>query len=310
MENQHGVRATLARGALGGIAVSLVLWSGAGAARAQLAPAAAVETLAAGGQLSTKFVIDDHNPEASVPSARERDANPMEYGYLLQDLLDRAERARKEGDHQAVARYYRAVVKAVPERAKGWSKLCEVYETLGDRERAVRACKFALARPGVELGDYVRYVHLLVDQPGELTLADRTDADQVLDHLAKQPSLALVGNQLRCDVGVKTKNVPMLEACTAALAKLAPNDPRTVVFMWSLAVQKGHRKEAEALLERTRKLGVVMEDNIERMDTLTASIGGKVRPTWPMLLFVGTVLMLGALGTLIIRAIARRRSLP
>src|SRR5512142_3360871 len=41
-------------------------------------------------QLSTLFEIDDDNPEAHVPAAKDRIGNPLEFGYYLQDLLTRA----------------------------------------------------------------------------------------------------------------------------------------------------------------------------------------------------------------------------
>jgi hypothetical protein len=41
--------------------------------------------------MSSKFTIDYWNPEASVPSNKERDNNPLEFGYFLQDLLENAE---------------------------------------------------------------------------------------------------------------------------------------------------------------------------------------------------------------------------
>jgi len=288
-----------------GVAIAILL--GASSVRAQLSPQAQGE-LATAGQLSQKFKIDDLNPEASVPTDRQRDRNPLEFGYFLQDLLDRAEQARKQGDFPAVVLYYRAVAKAVPERAKGWGKLCEAYQIVHDRDRALRACKFAVERAGVELGDYIRYVELLIDRDGDMTAGERTEASKVLDHLTAQPSLELISQQLRCQVGVKAKDVPMLETCTAALIKLAPRDAKTLVFRWSLAVQKGQRQEAERLIEETRKLGVVMEDNIQRMDGLTASLAGTARPTWPMLLLAAAALLVGV-GILAVRAVTRRRSL-
>src|SRR4029450_12417306 len=93
-----------------------------------------------------------------VPSKKVRDRNPMEYGYFVQDLLEGAELARKDGDYFLVVAYYRALVKAVPERAKSWSKLCEAYAVVNDHERAAKICATALALPGVELQDYTRYV--------------------------------------------------------------------------------------------------------------------------------------------------------
>src|SRR5262245_12584459 len=92
------------------------------------------------GQLSRKFRINDANPEASVPDLKVANENPLEFGYFLQDLLLRAEEARKAKDYPAVVRYYRAVAKGAPERAKGWGKLCEAYQLVNDRVKALNAC--------------------------------------------------------------------------------------------------------------------------------------------------------------------------
>ena len=254
------------------------------------------------GQLSSKFAIDPRDPEANIPSIKDRNDNPLEFGYFLQDLIERAEQARKLNDLPGVIRYYRAVAKAVPDRAKAWSKLCEAYEDAKDRDRAIRACKYAIDRPAVELQDYVRYVHLILASEGQLTPSDRSELTAVLAHLEKQRSLDLVVNQLRCEMGVKLKDVPLLETCTKELARLAPDDPRTVVFEWSLAMHKGQRTEAERLIGRARKSGVVLE-NVNRMQELTSSLGGF--PRRPLLLVVAAAVLIGLLA---LGLVARRRA--
>lgn len=254
------------------------------------------------GQLSSKFAIDPRDPEANIPSIKDRNDNPLEFGYFLQDLLERADQARKQNDLPGVIRYYRAVAKAVPDRAKAWSKLCEAYEDAKDRERAIRACRYAIDRPTVELQDYVRYVHLILANEGQLTSADRSELTAVLAHLEKQRSLDLVVNQLRCEMGVKLKDVPLLETCTKELARLAPDDPRTVVFEWSLAMHKGQRTEAMRLIGLARKSGVVLE-NVNRMQELTSSLGSF--PRRPLLLVMAAAVLLGLLA---VGLVARRRA--
>src|SRR6185295_7657939 len=96
----------------------------------------------------------------------------------------------------------------------------------------------------------------------------------VLEHLKregeKDPSVALVHSRLQCQIAAKTKDVPALEDCTAALTKAAPDDPRTVIFQWSLAVQQGRMKEAQRLIARAKELKVVPE-SLERMQSVTSS---------------------------------------
>jgi hypothetical protein len=253
-------------------------------------------------QMSGKFPIDYWNPESSVPSNKERDNSPLEFGYFLQDLLENAEQARHNNDFQAVIRFYRALAKAVPDNAKGWSKLCEAYEIVKDRERAIRACRYALERPAVEFQDYARYVHLVLAKKGDLERAELSDLNAVLNHLEKQGSQEIQVNQLRCEVGIKQKDIALLESCTQILGRLAPDDPRTVVFQWSLAIQKGQRREAERLIDRAIKSGIVLE-RIEQMRRMTYSSGGVGRRTLAIMFAAGLLLSLLAL---IVVAIKRR----
>src|SRR6476469_1738543 len=58
-------------------------------------------------QFSTLFKIaDDDNPEKSVPTVKDRNTNPLEFGYYLQDLLTRAELETKRNDVPRVIKYY------------------------------------------------------------------------------------------------------------------------------------------------------------------------------------------------------------
>ncbi len=232
------------------------------------------------GQLSRKFKIDDANPEASIPDDKIKNANPLEFGYLLQDLLARAEEAKKAKDFQAVIRYDRAVAKGVPDRAKGWAKLCEAYEVVHDRDRAINACKYAVAREGAEAGDFVRYVGLILSKRDDLTSDERKELAGVLAHLEKDPLAGgVMFHHLQCQVGVKEHDAAMLTACTAALEKVAPDDPKTVIFKWSLAVLEGRTDAANKLVDRARDLGVLAEA-VERMQNLTTPGGRRHWGAW------------------------------
>ncbi len=69
--------------------VNIRIWFAGVAVAAALAPSAAVaQAESLPWQLSQKFPINETDPEASVPSPRERDRNPLEFGYLLQDLIE------------------------------------------------------------------------------------------------------------------------------------------------------------------------------------------------------------------------------
>jgi hypothetical protein len=246
----------------------LLLSTWAGGARAQLAQPEAPPVEPYPGQLSSKFRINPDDPEASVPSTELKNKNPLEYGYLVQDLLANAEQARKLKDYAALVRYYRAVAKAVPEMAKGWSKLCEAYRLIADYGKAARACRFATERPGAETADFVDYATLTMQQAEPLTPEQQVEVDRVIAHLDGELKGGVEVQRLRCQLGVKTQNVKLLEGCTAALAKAAPDDPKTIVYQWDLAVRQHRGSEAARLLSRARELGLPAE-TLDRMEKFT-----------------------------------------
>jgi len=295
MRNRHGNRQGIMlntnRSALGlatpFIAIALALHVAPALAQLPAPPPAGQQP----EQLSQKFVIDDQNPEASIPPDAEKNANPLEFGYLLQDLIARAEQARKMKDNSAVVRYYRAIAKAVPDQAKGWSKLCEAYQVVNDRERAVRACRYAIDRRGVELQDYLRFISLSVAKPGDLTPSEASYLKTVVEHLGKEGDVGVAYHHAACQVGVKIKDVPMLEKCTAALAKVAPDDSKTVIFKWSLAVEKGQRDEAARLLDKAKDIGIVPE-SLERMETVTFGSPRRHPPAWAFYAIGGALALL------------------
>jgi hypothetical protein len=200
--------------------------------------------------------IDDANPASSVPSPQQRDAEPLKFGYFLQELIDRAQRATLAGDHQKAARYYVAIAKAVPDRATGFGKLCEALEAAGMRERALTSCGQALAREGVRVEDFVRFVRLTLAKPGALTEAEVKEADSAVKHLTAQPGAALTGHHLACELATRLEGTDRLERCTAALVAAAPQDPKTVYFQWALAVRRKDRDQARTLVERARATGM------------------------------------------------------
>ena len=222
------------------------------------------------GQLSTLFSINERDPESSVPTPKQRDGNPLEFGYFVQDLLAKAEIATKKQDHQAAIRYYRALAIAVPDRATAWSKLCEAYEIVQDRGRALGACKYAMDREGGTLIDYQRFVRVMVKKEGDLSPEERTLLNQVLAHLDQQPGMATPVAHLRCESAIKLKDEAAMGSCTAVLAKVAPEDGRTIVFQWSYAVMRGDRAEAARLVDRAKLAGVTV-DGVAQMASVTVS---------------------------------------
>jgi hypothetical protein len=215
-------------------------------------------------QFSQMFKIDDDHPEAKVPTVKDRISNPMEFGYYVQDLLTRAEVEEKRNNPMGAIKYYRALAVALPEEARTWALVCNAYDKVHDRDRAWRACKYAIERKGAELKDFEHYVALMTAKQGELLPEERNDLNDVLAHLDQQPDLAVPTAHLRCQVAVKTNDAAALESCTGVLAKVAPDDPKTIVFRWSLAVMRGDREQAANLYDRARQIGLAAA-SLDRM---------------------------------------------
>ncbi len=264
------------------------------------------ERSATAGKLS-QWPIDDADPMASVPTAAQRDANPLEYGYFLMDLSDRADQASKRGDHAAAARYWLALAKAVPDRSTGYSKACDSYEALGDWEKALATCKTALYKSGVLVKDYARFFTLVLQKKGSLELSEIQDLDKILQHLRKMDAGRSVADELNCDLGVRIGSVERLEQCTAAVAATAPGHPRTIYFQWTLALQRGNYDDARRSIERAKAAGTSPEriQQMEKATTAATSVWQRMKRRWP---FAGGGILVALVGiTLTLRA-SRRRS--
>jgi hypothetical protein len=225
--------------------------------------------------------------------------NPLAFGYLLQDLLARAEKASQRGDHAAAARFYAAVAKGVPTRAYAFTKICQELQAVGDRRRAIEACRTALYKEGVTVVDYTAFVRLVISDPTPLAPEARAELDKVLAHLAADPSGAATAERARCELALRVSDVGALEACTAALAKLAPTDSTTISFQWALALAKNDHGAAARLVERARQAGMAKE-GLAKMQQATSSLG------WRIAIRTGALALGGALALLLVAAAGRR----
>jgi hypothetical protein len=284
------------------VAFVLVLWSlvGGGGIRAALAEQ---EARGPQGDLSS-FKIDDANPEASVPSVEARNKGPLQFGYFIQDLTARAETATTKGDHAAAARYYRALAKAAPDVAIAPRKLCASLQAAGDLSGAVKACRTALTRGGSTAGDFTRFVSLVVAQSGPLPRGEKEELDAVLRHLDGKAALGAALPMLRCEVALRFHDTPALEACTADLARLAPNDTKTVSYQWALAIDRRDREGALRLIDRARGLGVP-EEGVITMQRATRDMNRRRLGR-----FVGFGLAAIVLVWLVLRGILGRATRP
>jgi hypothetical protein len=246
---------------------------------------AAPATLRAQDDISTHFTIDDEDPERSVPDKAEALRRPLDMGYQLMLLSERAEAASARGDHLAAVKYWRAVAKAVPESALPFSKLCHEYAAAGDAKQALSRCRMALGLPGVTVDDNQLFVKLLLEQSEPLQPSDISDVTAISDHIEAQlkgePG-QLAANRMRCQLASRLGDVKRLTACTLQLQRLAPDDAQTLVFAWSLAIKQGKLEHAEQLLARAQA-AKLPASALERMSTALSEAYAR-RPLWKRLL--------------------------
>ncbi len=286
--------------------VGAVLWAALsvmpGAARADVPPKALDEPQP--GMLS-KWPINDDDPESSIPPEKELNADPLQGGYFLQDLIHRAEIYSKHGKHDVAARLYRALAKAVPERAIAFTKLCDEYEALGDIEKATGACQGALLRDGVLVRDYEHYVHLVLQSPGPLTERQTKALSMVVAHMQKDPAGRAVVDEVECEIAVRTSNRSQLEECTEKLAASAPQDPKTISYEWALAMLRGKLDDASQLLDEAKTLGF-QPAGLARMESALSEAQAGRHRSRVVLLSIAGALLLAAAATAATAAIRKR----
>lgn len=265
--------------------------------------------------MSLHFRIDDSDPEAHLPSAEEQQKRPLEVGYMLMDLDERAELAKKRGDYRQALKYHRAGQKLMPDRAVSHALMCEDYERLGMRREAVESCGTALGLPGAKPEHFVRFVHLVASRPGELDPAELKDARAAIAHVKQQKATALVGAELQCELAVRAKDVNALEQCTEELNRAAPLTPRAVSFSWALAVERGDLMGARTLLAKAKAAGVDTQavakmeratDQLER-DRQREEVGARLSRggDLPAVRWLLALLVVALIGLLLGRRIVR-----
>jgi hypothetical protein len=187
---------------------------------------AALVAVSAPAAAEVRFLIDDHNPEASLPDEAQREAHPRALRQLQRELIGRGDAASQRGDHLAAARYYSALAQVVPAGSLPYARLCHALEVLGEREGAIDACADALARDGVTVDDFMHYVRLILGKPGALGPLDRRNVDAQIALLAGLPGGGRAAAQLQCELGTRVGDPALLGWCTSAQAA----DPLTRVY--------------------------------------------------------------------------------
>jgi tetratricopeptide (TPR) repeat protein len=204
----------------------------------------------------SKWHVDKRDPERSVPSAQQRDANPLEFGYFLMDVSDLAEAALKRNDHKEAVVYFKTLVKAVPERAVSYRKACASYQALGDLQNASAFCKSALLKEGAYVQDFAQFALILLQMKPTFTMQDATDLDAVVEHLRAQLPKDSMADEIACDIALKLQDSERFEACTNHLRSIAPDSAKTLTFEWAYALQRGDTKAAEQIIRKAKQVGV------------------------------------------------------
>jgi tetratricopeptide (TPR) repeat protein len=256
---------------------------------------------------TSDWVIVDSDPESKLPTPKERDEDPVEFGQYLVDMSWKAEQAAKKGDHHAAVKYFRALVKLVPDEAVGYRKTCAEYEVLDDWKMALDYCRSALGQNGVTVGDYQAFVRLQLAKTTALAPSEVEDINAIVEHLRHDKTTLVAASQIQCELGLKVKSTAYLTDCTEFLASKLPDDPKTVSYQWALALERHDIAGAQRFLDRAKALSFPPE-GIAKMER---AMNEAEEPFWPRLLRNRLVvgLLSGGLGVAIfIFFTLRRRS--
>ncbi len=257
--------------------------------------------------LGTEWTVNDDSPDTNIPGEGARNRNPLEFGYWLQDVTARGVKASEEGDHEKAVKYFKALAKAVPDRAVSFGRLCAEYEALGKRDAALLACSAAITRSGVLLSDYERLVHLVLAKPDRLNEKEVATLAEVVQHVREDPNGGdLAAVPMECDIAVKLRDASKLQQCITALASVNPKDARTLTYEWALAMVRGQFDEAQKIIDRAKSTSM-KPVGLEAMERETARDQSQHRKIQLLVVGGGALLVLGA--TLIVLAM-RRRSPP
>ncbi|MCG5052039.1 MAG: hypothetical protein KA712_03675 [Myxococcales bacterium] len=213
-----------------------------GALAAGFGPAthASEQPALASGDLASKWKVNDDNPKANIPSVAERNADPLEFAYFLQDMAARAEGAFKASDWSGAVKYYEALATAVPEAWVSFSRLCLAYAKLGNFDIAAGNCGKAVSLTGAKVMDHLRFV--------EYTLKAKRFGPRDINNI--EASLAHLQEHL------KANPQPSLEAFKAKLSgKTEPAPSPAPPAAQALAQAEPPRKRSrEEIIEAVKAL--------------------------------------------------------
>ena len=255
-------------------------------------------------QLTSSFAIDDDDPVSSVPTNAEAMKQPLQMGYLIMLLTERADAATKRGDHAAAAKFWAAIAKAVPDRSLAYTRMCKSYEAAGDMVNALSTCREALAKPGVTVVDNLDYVRLQLAKAGSLSASEIADVESVAQHLEHElgsPKGSIQAAHIRCQLGSRLSDRERLQVCVRTLQELAPNDAQTVVYTWSLAMEQRDFPAASRAIER----GVALKLSAPTMERMRAELVARREQAQASHRFLGAVTPVqGLMAALLIATVA------
>ncbi len=261
----------------------------------------------------SKWPVDDADPVKSLPTAADRDRDPLNFGYHLMDLTERAEGAVKRGDFASAARFYEAMVGAVPDEAIGYRKACDLYEKSSNRTKALEFCRGALGVSGATVADSSRYVELVVSQPGAISKEQSQDIADVIRNLRAVPNTELALAKVECDLAVRLEDAGRLERCSTVLAKAAPNAASTLSYRWNLALLRQDFAQAEhfALLAKQAAVPAAVTDRMLQQVQEQRSLKSRLARLWQaqgkhLISALTLAALVGALSWIVLR----RRSSP
>jgi hypothetical protein len=303
---------TIAQRAARTLAFAVVVLSGVGASPHDgLAQSTSVSEPNRGARDPiANIVINDDDPESSIPSAEQAMKNPLDMGYFLMALSDRADAAAQRGDHSKEAKYYRAVVKAVPDRSVGYRRACLAHDAAGEWEKALAMCRGALGVGGVTVDDHLKFLKILLKKPGSLTDSQIVDADAVVAGLegelglTKDDSGRKVIAEAKCQIGVKLEDPLRLSSCTKTLRELKAEPAKLYTFEWALAISEGDKDGARRVIEAAKQAGLppaataAMERGLSKADAVPAQrvFMSTLRRWWPALVATAALALAVFLG--------------
>jgi tetratricopeptide (TPR) repeat protein len=240
-----------------------------------------------------KWKVNLHDPVSSVPTPTERDGNPIEYGYHVMDLGDLATQAEQRKDYAQAAKLAEAMVKAVPDVAGGYRRACRFNELTGNRERALMFCRGALAVEGVVVDDYLRYTQLVFALSTTFKKPQIDDFAAIIQHLKTEAKAEGPAAIVQCQLATRIEDRKGLLACTQVLAKLAPTDPKTISFQWTLAMLRGELGEAKTLLTRAQQANLSPEaiETMQKAMSAELTFPRRLQRNWHVLLVAAGGLM-------------------